>query len=140
MDYAQSEATGMPKRLLATLVCLSLLAVLGLIQGWLPMFNILLLLLVLGCLGKQKAGLMMLRLLGMTGLTLFITGPVIMLQLPDNPTGINPAIDAVMALPDSAVYALAAAGTLFSGLTLWVAFSDRVSRFFSSPMRFNILG
>ncbi|MCL2913441.1 hypothetical protein L2725_06515 [Shewanella corallii] len=140
MDYAHSEATGMPRRLIATLVCLSLLAVLGLIQGWLPMFNILLLLLVLGCLGKQKAGLMMLRLLGMTGLTLFITGPVIMLQLPDNPTGINPAIDAVMALPDSAVYALAAAGTLFSGLTLWVAFSDRVSRFFSSPMRFNILG
>ncbi len=140
MDYAHSEVTGMPKRLIATLVCLSLLAILGLIQGWLPMFNILLLLLVLGCLGKQKAGLMMLRLLGMTGLTLFITGPVIMLQLPDNPTGINPAIDAVMALPDSAVYALAAAGTLFSGLTLWVAFSDRVSRFFSSPMRFNILG
>lgn len=140
MESAATDKISMPKRLMLLLALLSVLALTGLLEGWLPLFCILLLFMVLGCAGRQKAGLIMLRILGIAGLALFITAPFVLTQLPRNNPEITALLDQLFALPAIAQYSVLASGIAISGFTLWVGFTKKVSHFFSPQMRFNILG
>ena len=107
-------------------------------MGFAPLLDVLLLLLVLGCIGKQKAALILLRLLGVMGLTSCLTAPLVLPQIAATAT--SPEIDLLMSLPAVWGYILAALGSVLSIATLWITFGAKVSSFFKAPMRFNILG
>ncbi|MGI2257828.1 hypothetical protein [Shewanella sp. GXUN23E] len=131
----------MPKRLMLLLALLSAIAAGGLWLNWLPLLWVLVLLLVLGCLGRQKAGLILLRLLGMAGLALFATLPFMLPQLAAQFAGASAQWpEQLTGLPSSAIWLISGTGALLCGFILWVAFGNKTARFFRPQMRFNILG
>ncbi|MCF1432221.1 MAG: hypothetical protein LPD71_12870 [Shewanella sp.] len=138
---SNSAPTAMPKRLMLLLALLSVLATGGLWLNWLPLLWVLVLLLVLGCVGRQKAGLMLLRLLGMAGLALFITLPFMPTQVAEQFADTPAQLPYILTgLSSTTMWLISAAGALLCGFTLWVAFTQITAQFFRPQMRFNILG
>ncbi|MCK8043729.1 hypothetical protein MSG37_02435 [Shewanella sp. 1CM18E] len=134
-----TEKINMPKRLIALLIFLVVISISGLMAKQGVLFCILTLFMVLAIIGKQKAGLLMLRVY--TSLQLAIASALpIMLQDPDNMVPSEPSSYAIgsfsMQLPDWFVFGVL---IIISLLQVWIAFTPKVSRYFSRAINLNIM-
>ncbi|GIU41865.1 membrane protein [Shewanella sairae] len=135
----QAEKINMPKRLIALLVFLVVISISGLMAKQGVLFCILTLFMVLAIIGKQKAGLIMLRVY--TSLQLAIASALpIMLHDPDNMVPSEPSSYGIgsfsMQLPDWLVFAVL---IILSFVQVWIAFTPKVSRYFSRALNLNIM-
>ncbi|MDR8524824.1 hypothetical protein OS136_05615 [Shewanella fidelis] len=129
----------MPKRLMLLLVFLVMISISGLMAKQGVLFCILTLFMVLAIIGKQKAGLLMLRVY--TSLQLIIASALpIMLQDPDNMVPSEPSSYGIgsfsIQLPDWVVFGLL---IIISLVQVWIAFTPKVSRYFSRALNLNIM-
>ncbi|MEZ9594566.1 hypothetical protein AB4298_07975 [Shewanella sp. 10N.261.52.F9] len=135
----QAEKINMPKRLIALLIFLVAISISGLMAKQGVLFCILTLFMVLAIIGKQKAGLLMLRVY--TSLQLAIASALpIVLQDPDNMVPAEPSSYGIgsfsMQLPDWFVFAVL---IILSFVQVWIAFTPKVSRYFSRALNLNIM-
>ena len=129
----------MPKRLIALLAFLVVISVSGLIAKQGVLFCILTLFMVLAIIGKQKAGLIMLRVY--TSLQLIVVSVLPLLVYdPDNLAASGPSSFAIGSfkaqLPDWFVFGVL---ILFAILQVWIAFTPKVGRYFNREMNLNIM-
>ncbi|WP_051435503.1 hypothetical protein [Shewanella fidelis] len=129
----------MPKRLMLLLVFLVMISISGLMAKQGVLFCILTLFMVLAIIGKQKAGLLMLRVY--TSLQLIIASALpIMLQDPDNMVPSEPSSYGIgsfsIQLPDWVVFGLL---IIISLVQVWIAFTPKVIRYFSRALNLNIM-
>lgn len=128
----------MPKRLLFLLLVYVVVAVSGLIAKQGVMFCILTLLMVLAILGRQKAGLMLLRVYTVLQLALVSMLPVIMYD-PDNlvagPTTVHLG-QLQGKVPDYVIFTALIALSL---VQVWIAFNAKVSTWFKPKLNLNIM-
>ena len=135
----EPDLVKMPKRLLLLLVFLVMISISGLMAKQGVLFCILTLFMVLAIIGKQKAGLLMLRVY--TSLQLAIASALpIMLQDPDNMVPSEPSSYSIgsfsIQLPDWVVFGLL---IIISLVQVWIAFTPKVSRYFSRALNLNIM-
>lgn len=136
---AQVEKINMPKRLIALLIFLVVVSISGLMAKQGVLFCILTLFMVLAIIGKQKAGLLMLRVY--TSLQLIIASAMpLVLHDPDNMVPSEPSSYAIgsfsMQLPDWLVFGVL---ILISFVQVWIAFTPKVSHYFSRAINLNIM-
>lgn len=128
----------MPKRLMFLLLVYVVVAVSGLIAKQGVMFCILTLLMVLAILGRQKAGLILLRVYTVLQLALVSMLPVIMYD-PDNlvvgPTTIHLG-QLQGKVPDYIIFSVL---ILLSLVQVWVAFNAKVNTWFKPKLNMNIM-
>lgn len=135
-DKTQSRLP--PKRLIALLVLYVAASISGLMANQGVLFCAFTLLMVLALIGKQKAGLMMLRGYTIVQLVLVCCLPII-LQMPENvqtgPSRFNLA-GLQLDLPDYVVFATLIA---ICAIQVWVAFDKKVKAYFKPKMSFSII-
>ena len=130
--------TKLPKRLLALLVLYVVASISGIAAKQGVLFCILTLMMVVAILGRQKAGLILLRCYTVAQLALVSILPVIMYD-PENLVA-GPTTVAMgswqAALPDYAIFSVLIA---LSILQVWIAFNRKVKSWFKATMNMNIL-
>ncbi|WP_299802245.1 hypothetical protein [uncultured Shewanella sp.] len=129
----------MPKRLIALLIFFVAISVSGLIAKQGVLFCILTLFMVLAIIGKQKAGLIMLRVY--TGLQLVIVSIMpLVLYDPDNMVASGPSNFAIGSfkaqLPDWLVFGIL---ILLAIVQVWIAFNRKVGQYFNREFNLNIM-
>lgn len=129
----------LPKRLIALLLVYVVASVSGLIAKQGVLFCLLTLLMVIAIIGRQKAGLIMLRGYTVVQLGLISMLPVIMYD-PDNlvvgPTTVYLG-EWQGKLPD---YVIFIALIVLSLLQVWLAFDKKVKAWFKPKLNLNIMG
>ncbi|MGS0681347.1 hypothetical protein ACVBIL_09320 [Shewanella sp. 125m-7] len=129
----------MPKRLIALLIFLVVISVSGLLAKQGVLFCILTLFMVLAIIGKQKAGLIMLRVY--TALQLIVVSILpLVLYDPDNlavSEASSFAIGSVKAnIPDWIVFSFL---ILLAIVQVWIAFTRKVGHYFNRELNLNIM-
>jgi hypothetical protein len=128
----------LPKRLIVLLLLYVAASVSGLIAKQGVLFCLLTLFMVLGILGRQKAGLIMLRGYTLVQLALVSMLPVILYD-PDNlvvgPTTVHLGGWHIQ-LPDYVIFTIL---FVLSLLPIWVAFDKKVKAWFKPKLNLNIM-
>lgn len=136
---APADKVPMPKRLIALLIFLVVISISGLMAKQGVLFCILTLFMVLAIIGKQKAGLIMLRVY--TGLQLVVVSILpLALYDPDNMVASGPSSFAIGSfktqLPDWLVFAML---ILLAMVQVWIAFNRKVGQYFNREFNLNIM-
>lgn len=128
----------LPKRLITLLLLYIVASVSGLIAKQGVLFCLLTLFMVLGIIGRQKAGLIMLRGYTLLQLALVSMLPVILYD-PDNlvagPTTVHLG-EWQGKLPDYVIFTVL---IVLSLLQVWIAFDKKVKAWFKPKLNFNIM-
>ncbi|ABZ75606.1 hypothetical protein Shal_1037 [Shewanella halifaxensis HAW-EB4] len=129
----------MPKRLISLLIFFVVISVGGLITQQGVLLCILTLFMVLAIIGKQKAGLIMLRVY--TSLQLLIVSALPLIV--HNPENFDPSAPQSFAigsfnssLPDWLIFAIL---ILLAIVQVWIAFTRKVGHYFNREMNLNIM-
>ncbi|MGS0825329.1 hypothetical protein ACVBIO_05905 [Shewanella sp. 0m-8] len=129
----------MPKRLIALLIFFVMISVSGLIAKQGVLFCILTLFIVLAIIGKQKAGLIMLRVYTSLQLAVVSILPLVLYD-PDNLAASGPSSFAIGSfkaqLPDWLIFGIL---ILLAIVQVWIAFTTKVGRYFNREMNLNIM-
>ncbi|PKG56658.1 hypothetical protein [Shewanella sp. GutDb-MelDb] len=124
-----------PKRLIALLVFLVLISVTGLIMKQGVLFCILTLFMVLAIIGKQKAGLIMLRVYTSLQLAIVSMLPLVLYD-PENLAS-SFAIGSFNAqVPDWIIFSIL---ILLAIVQVWIAFTRKVGQYFNREVNLNIM-
>ncbi|QYK00686.1 hypothetical protein [Shewanella psychrotolerans] len=137
-DHNATVKTKLPKRLLALLLFLSIASISGIVAKQGVLFCILTLLMVVAVLGRQKAGLYMLRGYTVVQLGLVSLLPVILYD-PDNLL-VSPSTFQIGEwqgqIPDYIVFSVL---ILLSILQVWIAFTPKVKAYCYIKTNMNIM-
>ncbi|MCG9731945.1 hypothetical protein L1D44_19340 [Shewanella sp. Isolate13] len=129
----------MPKRLIALLSFFVLISVSGLLAKQGVLFCILTLFMVVAIIGKQKAGLIMLRVYTSLQLAIVSVLPIVLYD-PENLAASGPSSFAIGSfktqLPDWLVFAIL---ILLAIVQVWIAFNRKVGRYFNREVNLNIM-
>ncbi|MCL1110685.1 hypothetical protein L2719_14145 [Shewanella schlegeliana] len=129
----------MPKRLIALLVFFVVISISGLIAKQGVLFSILTLFMVLAIIGKQKAGLIMLRVYTLLQLAIVSVLPLVLYD-PENLAASGPSSFAIGSfktqLPDWIVFAIL---ILLAIVQVWLAFNRKVGSYFDREVNLNIM-
>nr|WP_283102810.1 hypothetical protein [Shewanella abyssi] len=129
----------MPKRLIALLVFLLLISVSGLIAQQGVLFCILTLFMVLAIIGKQKAGLIMLRVYTSLLLAVVSMLPLVLYDA-EASAGSGPANFAIGSfeapVPDWIIFSIL---ILLAIIQVWIAFTRKVGKYFNREVNLNIM-
>lgn len=134
----QNVKQAMPKRLIALLLFLAVASISGLIANQGVLFCVLTLFIVVAVAGKQKTGLLMLRLYTVLQLMLVSMLPV-MLHDPDNLASGPSSFDLGAwqgKLPDWLVFSVL---IIIAVVQVWIAFTPKVSAYCSTKVNMNIM-
>lgn len=129
----------LPKRLVLLLVLITITAIFGLQFQQSVLFSILLLLIITACLGRQKSGLIMLRLYSCTILLLTSSLPIFIYQTADT-TKIMQFFPMLIDKPDWLSILLWIGVSLISILQVYLAFNHKISAYFKHNVNLNIIG
>ncbi|MFT5788492.1 MAG: hypothetical protein ACI8SJ_000595 [Shewanella sp.] len=134
-DPNTPSKVGMPKRLVALLVFLVLISIIGLVMKQGVLFCILTLFMVLAIIGKQKAGLIMLRVYTSLQLAIVSMLPLVLYD-PENLAS-SFAIGSFKAhVPDWMIFSIL---ILLAIVQVWIAFTRKVGQYFNREVNLNIM-
>ncbi|QQX82464.1 hypothetical protein JK628_05910 [Shewanella sp. KX20019] len=129
----------MPKRLIALLVFLLLISVSGLIAQQGVLFCILTLFMLVAIIGKQKAGLIMLRVYTSLQLAIVSMLPLVLYD-PENLAASGPSSFAIGSfkanVPDWIIFSIL---ILLAIIQVWIAFTRKVGQYFNREVNLNIM-